>query len=174
MTKENCIKLIEKAFKEVRFPGNRKLLHPDSCNDDSDILPFYSQAKWKNIPDNLLEKGYASLSFFGAEAYQFFLPAFMIWVLKNYEKSDSFTINSVINSLNPIVRNKLDAFRISKFAALNLGQKQSIAEFLAFLEKDIRGSVDGTGVNQALLNHWKQYLDCSGPSDFLRLGPPFQ
>jgi hypothetical protein len=111
------IQSIENAFAETLCPGDGRLLHA-KCMDDMDIKDFYGQRDWRNIPAELIERNNASLCFFSPEAYPFYLPAFLLWVLRHFETSSSFTVESTIYSLAP-PESDLRDFVLSKYELLN-------------------------------------------------------
>ena len=90
---------ITEAFRHTNYPGDDKLLHP-SGNDDSDIISFYGQTSWQGVPDRIIEYENAALSCFSPEAFQFFLPRFMIHALEHYD-SEEIVTDHTIYALSP-------------------------------------------------------------------------
>ncbi len=126
---EVLIAAIEKAFAGVPFPGDHELLH-SSCYDDNDIKAFYGVTDWRTVSANVIQVEHAALSFFSPEAFQFYLPAFLIWILRNYSTTQAFVVDSTIYSLNPYTGAGLDAFVQSKFALFTCDQRGAVAQFL--------------------------------------------
>jgi len=87
------------AFDDTRFPGQSNLVDKRGC-DDSEVRDFYQFAEWQSIPDNAIAFNNASLSFFSPEAYQFYLPRYLIYSLDNYT-SGEIVIDNTIYSLAP-------------------------------------------------------------------------
>jgi len=95
------IKIID-AFSDVEFPGNDKILHMQS-HDDSEILDFCGLVDWQSIPDGIIERNNDSLAFFSPEAYQFYIPRFIIYVLDNYDSAE-IVVDNTIYSLAPLYK----------------------------------------------------------------------
>lgn len=94
------IKIIN-AFSDVEFPGNDKILYVEDYDDDSEILDFYGLDDWQSIPDDIIEYNNDSLLSFSPEAFQFYLPSFLFYVLDNYD-SDEIVVPNTIYSLAPL------------------------------------------------------------------------
>ena len=99
---EAIVNEIKGAFTDVPHPGDDLMLHPQ-CMDDNDVEEFYGGIHWHDVPGEIIERNNASLCFFSPEAYRFYLPAYLIWVLNNFATSNSFTLDSTIYSLAPEV-----------------------------------------------------------------------
>lgn len=107
---------IFKVFDDTTFPGSEKILHIECYDDDSDVLEFYSLEEWQSIPDNVIAYNNGSLSFFSPEAYQFYLPRFLIFALDNYD-SGEIVIDSTIYSLWPTMGDDVDVEDVKGFLA---------------------------------------------------------
>ncbi len=68
---------IEAAFSGLSPPGDARLLHPQ-CMDDGDIVDFYGAPDRRQLTDDTIIGNYAAPSFFSIEAFQYYMPAFMI------------------------------------------------------------------------------------------------
>ncbi len=139
---------IENAFADVQHPGDHRLLHAQ-CMDDGDIADFYGGIHWRDVPDEIVERNNASLCFFSPEGYQFYLPAFLTWVLRNFATSNSFTVDSTIYSLEP-GSGKLADFARSKYSLLDRRQRAAVSDFLLYLKSHGQGLVDEDAVARAL------------------------
>ncbi len=147
---DEVIAKIETAFAEVEHPGDDHLLH-DECLDDSDIEDFYGGVGWRDVPSKMIDKNSASLCFFSPEAFQYYLPAYMIWVLQNYT-TDSITISTTISSLNA-EPGDLRRFVLSKLSLLTKPQRMAIIAFLEFL-RDHLHDADAEEAEDALNSWW--------------------
>jgi len=132
MKREAVISLIEDAFADAPHPGD-VLLHP-SCHDDMDIQSFYGMRDWRQVDPSVIGRENAALSFFSPAAFRYFLPAFMIWTLNNYESSGSITVDNTIYSLDPRSKDpELQRFVTSQYSLLSHRQRQAVIAFLEYM-----------------------------------------
>lgn len=82
---------------------------------------------WQNIPDKLIEKLHDVLCFLDEKGYRFYLPAYMIYTINNFNSSHSNAIDSTIFSLIP------SEYNLSRFQSFNQWQSQAICQFLSFI-----------------------------------------
>jgi len=155
------ISRIEAAFADAKHPGDGRLLHPQ-CFDNSDIRDFYGGVRWRQVPAEVIERNNASLCFFGPEAFRFYLPAFLLWTLRNYRTSDSFTVDSTIYSLDP-GQDDLRAFILSKLSALTAPQREAVVAFLEFMRDHSDGHADAEAAARALDSFWLRHTDPKSP-----------
>ncbi len=136
---ENVAGLIEAAFAPVAHPGDDRLLHPD-CRDDMDIVDFYGGIHWRDVASDVVISAYAAPCFFSPEGFQFYLPAFMIWALRNHDCPE-MAVESTLTALDPSERDdQLHDFQVSKFALITPRQRLAIVAFLkVFLDVEDRG-----------------------------------
>ena len=135
MTNERALAEIDAAFASAPRPTNRELLHPQ-CADDNDIVALYAYPHWHDVPDDLVEREYAALSFLSAAAFRHFLPAYLRWVLRRPE-SGAAVVSSTVWSLDPTMYEApLDAFAASKFDELDEAQTRAIVKFLEAMPPD--------------------------------------
>jgi len=141
---------IEAAFDGLAPPGDDGLLHPQAM-DDVDIVGFYGAPDYREIPDETIISGYAAPSFFSAEAFQYYMPAFMIWSL-NHADSIEYAPESTIRAFDPAHDDpSLTEFQLSKFVLFTGPQRAAIVRFLrAFLPDPDLGPV----ARAALDNYW--------------------
>jgi hypothetical protein len=126
---EEALQRISEAFDDAPRPSNAELLHED-CYDDMDIVSFYDIAHWREVPDDVVEREYAALSFFSPEGFRHFLPAFLSWVLR-HPSSPAAVVDSTIWALTPSVNApNLQPFALSKFTRLDGPQRAAIVWFL--------------------------------------------
>jgi Family of unknown function (DUF6714) len=131
-TRAEAIEAIEAAFAAVPRPTNEELLHP-RCADDNDIVGLYPFQDWRTVPDDVIEREYAALSFLSAAGYRFFIPAFLLFTLRHPD-SGAAVVDSTIWSLFPEMHDgDLMAFTRSKFASLTPAERRAIERGLEAL-----------------------------------------
>lgn len=141
---------IEAAFSGMSAPGDAKLLHP-LCMDDGDIKDFYGVLDRGQLTDDIIINNYAAPSFFSMEAFQYFMPAFMIWSLKHHD-SIEYVTESTIRAFYPTSEEpKMCEFQVSKFTLFTERQCAAVVKFLQSFSSDPDlGPIAG----DALTNYW--------------------
>lgn len=129
---EAAVAAIEQAFAGLTPPGDDALLHPQ-CRDDGDIAEFYGAPDWRALPEPLLIRSYAAPAFFSAEAFRYYLPAFMVWSLR-HAGSPEYLAEATLRALDPgSPSEQLHGFQISKFAHFDSAQHSAVIQFLEVL-----------------------------------------
>ncbi|MDP5220817.1 hypothetical protein Q5Y75_26885 [Ruegeria sp. 2205SS24-7] len=142
--------LIKAAFDGLDPPSDDELLHPD-CIDDVDILEFYGGIRLQEMTDHLIVDGYAAPTAFSARAFRYFLPAYLMWALRNPD-SPEHASESILLALDPgTSKEMLHDFRVSKFSLFTIEQKDAVQKFLYYFAD--HPSL-GEFADAALLNYW--------------------
>ncbi len=147
---KRLVQEIVDAFKDLTCPSDSELLHPD-CFDDVDILEFYGGVRWQEMTDTMVVRGYAAPAAFSPRAFQYYLPAYLIWTLKNPD-SPEYAGESLLLALDPASDGeRLHAFKKSKFQMLTPQQVSVVRKFLRLLSDH---AYLGELAEQALANYW--------------------
>lgn len=85
--------------------------------------------RWQDVPDEWLEKFDDVFPFFDPKGFRYYIPAYMIWCLKNYNTSNSNSLHSTIYALHYAKR-----YYRSHFRLLNEAQLQAVSKFLRFMD----------------------------------------
>ena len=147
---KSLVEEINEAFAGLEPPGDDKILHPD-CMDDVDILEFYGGVRREDMTDENIIYSYAAPTAFSAEAFRYYLPAYLIWTLNNQDTVE-IAAESILLALDPgTERELLHDFRKSKFSLLTKEQITAIKRFLWYLSEhpDL-----GEFADSALVNYW--------------------
>ena len=141
---------IEAAFAGLAPPGDDRLLHPQ-CMDDGDVADFYGPLDRGQLTDDAITRNYAAPSFFSAEAFQYYMPAFMIWSL-NHHDAIEYAPEATIRAFDPTSDDPgLYDFQVSKFALFTERQRAAVIQFLrAFSTDPDLGPI----AEDALMNFW--------------------
>jgi len=149
---ERAVTAIEAAFGGPSPPGDDALLHPQ-CLDDNDIAEFYGAPDWRDLPDGLLIRNYAAPSFFSAAAFRYYLPAFMMWSLRNVGSSEYLAEATLRAFLPDGEASGLREFQLSKYALFDAAQRAAVIIFL----QAFRGDEDlGPIAEAALRSYWRR------------------
>jgi len=121
MNNKQLIEKIEVAFKDVEYPGDDKLVYDNSGKhlECIETAKLFKNKKWQEIPQNFLIEESTSLHFFSKEAFKYYLPAYMIIILKDYLEADDLpdilikkltlpTEADVVLLANEIKKHKID------------------------------------------------------------------
>jgi hypothetical protein len=87
MDPATVIAQIHEAWREVPYPGDDKIFTPDSY-DDEDIGNYFAGTTWRGHSVVGLRSHSSAFSFFTAEAFHYWLPAFMIAAIESPEEAD--------------------------------------------------------------------------------------
>jgi hypothetical protein len=151
---KSLIEEIKLEFDGLEVPGDDELLHRD-CLDDVDILEFYGGIAWRDMSHENIVYNYAAPTAFSPKAFQYYLPAFLIWTLNNAD-SQEIAGESILLALDPGTdKEHLHEFRKSKFSQLTSKQIGVIKKFLWHLELH---PMLGEFAERALVNYW---IDCN-------------
>jgi hypothetical protein len=150
------------AFSEVPYPGDDNLTPKKPYLDlESDqIAEFLKGKRWQQLNAEYVWSEYqgdpgALLTFMTPEAFQYYLPAFLLMSILEYEKADVMA-DSVLYNLRP--RDQLDEERFKeRFDRLTLDQRKSVAATLRSLEEKHGGSLTLPEVRDALDQIWRPY-----------------
>lgn len=147
---DRVVERIEAAFADVAFPGDDALLHPE-CMDDMDVAAYYGGTAWRDIPAQTIANESASLGFLSAAGFQYLLPAYMIWTLRNLS-SGCASVESTIWSLNPgRFGGAFRAHNVSQYAMLTKAQRDAVVAFLNAITEDEELAEDA---RSALRSYW--------------------
>jgi hypothetical protein len=125
-------KSIEDAFASVAYPGDNNITHcPYNCAECRRVAEFFKGKTSADYNREELRGYHVALSLFTPEAFQYFLPAFMLVSADRYEKSD--VIPDAIRFHFEYSQEMRSHFsvRLSKFSP---AQRQAIIDYLIHLE----------------------------------------
>jgi hypothetical protein len=114
--------------------------------------------KWEEIPDAEIKECGCQLAHMGPDEFQYYLPAYMRYSVKCYEKpiGDDDILGSTVFSLSPSSTQKsLYAYAVSQYALLTSPQKLVIIQFLEFIAK-MGDDIEKPYAIEALDQYWKK------------------
>jgi len=159
MNKEDLISDIKEAFKEVSLEEGIGIVEADAIDDYADkrqqekARSLDERNNWENIPDEVISKASFSLCYVDEKGMRFSLPAYMVFLLKNHEVSDSASIDAVIYALD-----RVSGPSDKGWDFLSKKQKEVVAKFLKFLVIGIKeGVVDDVVASRAYEKYWSKF-----------------
>lgn len=130
---------IELAFSGIQLDGgvsmaqaiaDEQSLFPPRTHIDP---PKSSTTSWKNIDPKMIERFNYILPWLDAKGFRFYIPAFMLWTLRNQD-SDQLVEDNTVAALAPVKRtlngHKVDSQKASMHALLSPDQRKAIRRFL--------------------------------------------
>jgi hypothetical protein len=130
--------IIEEAFAEVPYPGDNNITRcPYHCSECRRIAEYFKGKQWTGYEIEELRNNNVALSLFTPEAFQYFLPAFMLASVDFYEKGD--IIPDAIRFHFEYSQEAKGHFvvRMSKFSP---AQRKAIIDYLVYMETKGAGS----------------------------------
>ncbi len=131
---------IEAAFANVPYPGDGNITHcPYNCSECRRIAIYFKGKSWTGNTLEELRLQHVALSLFTPEAFHYFLPAFMLVSLEEYEKGDVIPDAIRFHFEYSQEMKSHFAVRMSKFSA---AQRAVIIEYLVAMERKGAGSAE--------------------------------
>lgn len=119
------------SFENVAYPKEK--IAPHECEECIEVCETFKNKNWKTILPEILQTNYGIIPLFSPEAFQHFLPAYLIFSLNNFDEDDTvcqFTTYAIAPK-NGDVKERLEYWR-DKFAHFTSEQMSCIYEFLDF------------------------------------------
>lgn len=140
-------------------------LHEAVAMDDFECWESRADARardldtsWEDVPALDIEKNDCIFSYLDKDGFLYYLPAYMVWYLRNYRTSLSSSGDFLIYTLDPTgIRMET---KLTYFAALTHAQKDAVFEFLQFMAR--LDQVDADAATRALDNYWREAVKGHG------------
>lgn len=95
-----------------------------------------TETRWQDVPDEDIACGYSCLNFLDEVGFHYYIPAYVVWYLRNMDNEDpgfgSNTFERLIYVLGANGSGELDEFHLSKYRLFTPEQSKAIAHFLEF------------------------------------------
>jgi hypothetical protein len=163
MNKEKIIKLVIDAFNGVDQPKNITL-HVAEAHDNYDYTHDDDHRKsdyigpWQELPSSYIKKCQTALSYLDKIGLRFYLPAYMVWYLKNFgnrmEISHDHTLHSLDN--HPNDQNLADNHK-DRFSLFTTEQLTACAKFVKYCANDKTGFTDNDFAKKIYESYWTQF-----------------
>jgi hypothetical protein len=129
---------IEAAFAGVAHPGDDNITRcPYHCSECAKVAEFFKgRTSAGNLPEDLKAQ-HTALALFTPEAFQYFLPAFMLGSMIGYQKGDQIPDAIRFHFEYSAEAQGHYQVRMSKFTR---PQREAIIEYLVHMERKGAGS----------------------------------
>ena len=155
------VEQIRAAFSGVGRRGGVSLHEADvidrygSARERARARRFDRERRWQEVPGPDIEHYHWALSFLDPVGFRYYMPAYMVWALHNYETSHSASVDSTIYALD--YSDDLRAFALERYAQFSREQSQAVCAFLRFMAEDATGIADELVARRALERYWNQF-----------------
>jgi hypothetical protein len=116
-----------------------------------------NELRWQDVPDRSIEHSYSALCFLDPKGWRYYIPAYMIWSLKNYMTSGSNSIDSTVYTFK--FSGDPEDYYLSRFKILNQEQSIAVCQFLLFMCTHHEGFVNDSWSQEALKNYWGKFCN---------------
>ena len=158
MEQIEILKIIEEAFRDRPYPGDNHLasLEPPVSFEYSDVTKYFKGKHWKEITWKSLEKDYpgeacSCLCFMTPEAARFYLPAYMVIAINNYDEAD-VVASTALNFLLPPPSFSMTWWK-ERVSLFSQNEKKAIVAFLEYLKEKHGDDYPVCGPKEAL-EYW--------------------
>ena len=123
--KDELVKAIQKAFSDVKHPGDGIFGHESGYYD---VKPFLKWKKWEEIPEKVINYLDDVTTYVSPEGFHFLIPAFLIFALNHPLTNHA---NYAITSFT--VTEESQNWYLRRINIFNEQQREVIILFLNFL-----------------------------------------
>lgn len=111
---------------------------------------------WEDIPEEWIEECSSALPFLDPQSWRYYIPAYMIWTLKNYENSDSIVSEWTVYTFCMLNRSKNEPDSkendLERFQQLNQKQSAAVYLFLKYMGEHYLDDAE-----EAIQQYWKKF-----------------
>jgi len=163
MNKNELIQMIKETFEGVEQPKDITL-HVAEAHDEYDYdhdeehrkKDFYGS--WQKIPSEDIKECQDALSYVNKVGMRYYLPAYMVWYLNNFGKSEEVYTDHTLYSLDNHPKDpKLSEYHKERFSLFNTKQLQVCALFVKFCAEDQSGFTDTDYAKKKYSRYWSKY-----------------
>jgi hypothetical protein len=150
-------KIVE-AFASVARPG-RDEITGHKCEECDELMNTFSSLEANAVPPQIVDSTFDQLPLFTPEAYRYFLPAYLLKCLDDFDPDNS-VCEFVIYSLTPQAANETDKLWIDKMhGPFDRKQKDAVAAFLELVLASEKFKHFHSEAEFGLRAHWTPHPD---------------
>ncbi|MFO0800167.1 MAG: DUF6714 family protein [Gemmataceae bacterium] len=117
------------------------------------------ETSWDQVPDSFIEGCTTALCYLDPESWRFYIPAYMIWSLKNFRVSNSVVSDFTIYTFNPSGSDASGReYHMARYRMLDEAQSRAVCLFLRYMLAN-EDRADGSAANLALTEYWGVFCD---------------
>lgn len=119
-----------------------------------------TESHWNQVPDEDIDAYPNTLCFLDPVSWRYYIPAFMIWTLRNCLSSNSLTSDFTISTFDLSDEHaSLSELEMERFGMLTDQQSRAVCKFLRYMAGD-ENRGDCLVANEALRKYWGRF--CAG------------
>ena len=163
MNVEELVNIIADAFRGVEQPIEITLHvaeahgNYDGENDEKHRQKDFVGA-WESIPEEHIASCQHALSFLDKIGMRYYLPAYMVWTLKNLNNDKIDLVHALYSLDNSPNDQELAAYHKERFSLFTLEQMEACALFVKFCAEDEHDYTDAYFARKRLDRYWAQYI----------------
>lgn len=164
MNKDDVLKTIQAAFQDIPYPGDDHIAYRKSIPEaeESRVAEFFRGKRWEEITAKTLQEDYrgdgSCLAFMSDEAFIYYLPAYMVIAIQEYEEADVIA-DSAVFALSPPKGDiaHLRPWWQERVAGFTKRQREAILLFLQFMHEHHKEDYDyPDSPLAAALEYWQR------------------
>ena len=146
---ENLRTSIEEAFTNVEPPDSDKVIEHD-CPECRAVRRVFRHELWRSLKSEKIDWGHDKLPLFTPHAFQYFLPAFMLYSL---DDPSSTVCELLVYSL--IVPKENDDWWQKRLDKFTRNQKAACGLFLRWIQHQPKYASDSDDIEEAMAQWWQ-------------------
>lgn len=159
--RQKLVARIEAAFSQNNYPGDDFVIPVRNSMDLEaiELRDVFRGKNWNEISTELLLSGHAALVYFTPVGFRFYLPAFMLATLFNWDTADIVPESLILELIPP---SDDDPGRVKfneRLAILTTSEKKAVRAFLEYLDKKYaEGKPPFLLPREALNKYWSRAI----------------
>ncbi len=161
-SREVLIQLIQEAFDGVDQP-KKITLHVAEAHDDYDYdhdsehraKDFFGP--WQEVPDAHIAACQCALSYVDAVGMRYYLPAYMVWYLKQLDSGGASSDHTLYSLDNHPKEPSLNRYQMDRFSLFSDAQRRACARFLKYCTEEVPDLTDGYFAAKKYDRYWSQF-----------------
>lgn len=160
---QQLVTIIEQAFDGVDQPKDITL-HVAEAHDAYDYDHDAEHRKkdyigrWQDVPDAHVQKCQNALSYVNKIGMRFYLPAYLIWYLRNFGSDVIWTDHALYSLDDHSGDILLSEYHKERFSLFTAEQLKACALFVKFCANDITGFTDTGFAQNKYERYWAKFL----------------
>ncbi|RLJ20787.1 hypothetical protein DJ031_04565 [bacterium endosymbiont of Escarpia laminata] len=162
---EDLVKMITNAFSGSVYPGDDALVpHFDRDLERQRIMEFFKRKRWEDLSFQSIDSGYQGegsvcLYFMTTEALRYYLPAYMVITLDEFDDAEFFA-DTVVRTLTPPEAGSEDFKQFIAWAAsFSQEQREAVKQYLLYMSENHADDFQLEGAPDIALNRfWRKLL----------------
>ena len=160
MNNNELIKAIQSAFADIKQPG-KVTLHIAEAHDDRDYDndPLYRKmdhiGRWQDLPEEHIERCQNALSHLDKIGLRYYLPAYIIWHLKNKDGRPIdytfFVLDRDVDSDAQIAHQK------EKYSLFTAAQLKAVAAYVKYCADELSDSSGASYATRLYDSYWYKH-----------------